>query len=530
MFNCIRMENQLENPALTTERYEATIAKQEAQIAELTAKLNWYQEQFRLAQQKRFGASSERSHPDQLELFNEAEATAAPTAKEPEVETISYKRKKTRGEREAKLASLPVERIEYRLGDGDRTCSCCSGKVHEMSTEIRRELKVTPPQVTVVEHVQIVYSCRDCERDGIRVPVVTAPMPTPAFPNSLASPSAVAYVMSQKYVDSQPLYRQEQQFQRLGIALSRQTLANWMIAGADQWLAPLYGHLHAHMLEQDILHADETTFPVLHEPGKKAESKKYLWMYRTGQSGPAIILYEYQPTRSGEHPRKFLAKFRGYLHADGYQGYESLENVTLIGCWAHARRMFHESLQVLPAGKDPAETTAGEGIAFCNQLFALEREWKDATAEERYEARLKHSRPVLDAFLAWLHSQRSRVLPKSKLGEAIKYCLNQWDKLNAFLKDGRLELDNNRAERSIKPVVIGRKNWMFANTSRGAKASAVIYSIVETAKANGLNPFTYLTYLFEQLPQLNDLTDREAISRLLPWSQTLPITCRVPSK
>jgi hypothetical protein len=281
-----------------------------------------------------------------------------------------------------------------------------------------------------------------------------------------------------------------------------------------------------YLLKQDILHADETTLQVLHEPGKSAESQSYLWLYRTGRMEPPIVLYDYRSSRGGEHPRNYLAGFSGYLH-DGYPGYHKVKDVTLVGCWAHARRKFDEALKALPPSQDKTETAAQQGLQFCNQLFAIERELKDMSPEDRYTIRQERSHPVLDAYLAWLRQQRSRTLPKSALGQAITYNLNQWDKLTAFLKDGRLEIDNNRSERSIKPFVIGRKNWLFANTTRGAKASSIIYSVIETAKENHLNPFKYLMYLFEQLPQLPDPKNLEALDGLLHWSPSLPLTCRV---
>lgn len=523
----------MENTATTTptiEELQQQNAKLEKQNAELMAKLTWLEEQFRLSQQKRFGSSSERTHPDQLDLFNEAEAEADLSKEEPTLETITYKRKKQRGQREAALENLPVETIEYRLTEDEQSCSCCGGAMHEMSTEIRQELKIIPAEVKVVKHVRYVYACRRCEREEINTPVVTAPMPQPVYPGSLASPSIMAHIMSQKYVESMPLYRQEQQFARFGVLLSRQTLANWMIYGANQWLSVLYNCLQGHLLKQDILHADETTMQVLQEPGRTADAKSYLWLYRTGRQGPPIILYDYQQTRAGEHPRDFLSDFTGYLHVDGYSGYHKVAGVTLVGCWAHARRKFDEALKALPASSLSAPVAAKEGLDFCNRLFAIEREWKDATPEKRFTIRLEQSRPVLDAFLVWLRKQQTRVLPKSALGTAVTYCLNQWEKLESFLKDGRLEIDNNRSERSIKPFVIGRKNWMFSNTPRGAKASATIYSIIETAKENGLNPYMYLIYLFEELPQLTNLTDQQALEKLLPWSQTLPLICRVFKK
>lgn len=374
--------------------------------------------------------------------------------------------------------------------------------------------------------MRYVYACRHCEQKSIQTPIVVAPMPAPVLPGSLASPSAMAYIMTQKYVDSMPLYRQEQQLSRLGLELSRQTLANWMIYGAERWLRPLFDRMHEHLLKQDILHADETMLQVLHEEGRSAQSQSYLWLYRSGRDGPPIVLYDYQTTRASKHPRQFLSGFKGFLHVDGYAGYNDLPAVTLVGCWAHARRKFDEALKALPVDKRDTSVVAKEGLAFCNQLFAIEREIHDAKPEERYKIRLERSRPILEAFSVWLKQQSTRVLPKSAFGQAITYCRNQWDKLEAFLNDGRLELDNNRSERSIKPVVIGRKNWLFANTSKGANASATIYSIVESAKGNGLNPYNYLQYLFEKLPNV-DIQDQSIMDGLLPWSNTLPLNCRL---
>jgi transposase len=495
---------------------------------ELEAKLKWFEEQFRLQQQKRFGISSEKIHPNQLELFNETENEANPDLPEPALESITYqRRRKKRGHREAMLENLPVETVEYRLSPDQQVCSCCNGALHEMSTEVRQELKFIPAELKVVKHVRYVYACRHCEHEELETPIVTAPMPTPVYSGSLASPSLMAHIMNQKYGDGLPLYRQEKQFARLGVALSRQTIANWMIHGANQWLCLIYHRMHQLLLKQDILHADETTLQVLREPNRPATSKSYLWLYRTGKEGPPAILYDYQETRSGKNAKEFLNGFKGYLQVDGYAGYHKVPDVTLVGCWAHARRKFDEALKALsPAKRQTSGTAAAEGLLFCNKLYKIERDLKELTPEERFEKRLKLSKPVIDAFLTWLKIQESKVLPKSAIGQAITYSLNQWEKLEAFLKDGRLEIDNNRSERSIKPFVIGRKNWLFSNTPRGARSSAIIYSIVETAKENGLNPYYYLRYLFEELPNM-DTTDENALDKLLPWSETLPIHCRV---
>ncbi|HEO8418060.1 TPA: IS66 family transposase [Yersinia enterocolitica] len=519
------IEELLERVQLLEQKNADLEAKLEKEKSESEAKISWLQEQLRLHQSKRFGVSSEKGIPGQLELtlFNEVEQEADLASPEPTVETITYRRKKKRGQRQLMLENLPVETIDYRLSDEEQVCSCCGGNLHEMSTEVRQELKYIPAEVKVVKHVRHVYSCRHCEQEAIEMPIQTAPMPKPVIAGSLASPSMLAHIMSQKYVEGLPIYRQEKHLHRLGITLSRQTMANWMMYGADRWLSKLYSRMHQLLVKLDIVCADETTLQVLQEPGRSALSKSYLWLYRTGVEGSPIILYDYQETRAGENPMNFLKEFKGFLQVDGYAGYHKVENVTLVGCWAHARRGFTDVLKALPTNSiKPVAAT--EGLQFCNQLFTIERKLKELEPEERYKQRLEQSKPILDSFLSWLKVQEQHVLPKSGLGKAITYCLNQWDKLVAFLEDGRLEIDNNRSERAIKPVVLGRKAWLFSNTPNGARASAIIYSIVETAIANGLNPYYYLRYLFEQLPNL-DLTDHDNLDQLLPWSTTLPVSC-----
>jgi transposase len=509
---------------------EDKILMQQQQIAELDAKLKWYEEQFRLSRQKQFGASSEKTNPEQLNLFNEAEDSANAKLEEPTVETITYQRKKKQaGQREDKLKDLPVEVIEYRLEEHEQICPICQGKLHEMSTQVRQELKVIPAQVKVVKHIQYIYACRQCEKEQDKTPIIKAQMPNPILPGSLASPSILAYIIDQKYTNSMPLYRQEQQLSRLGIGLSRQTMANWILNVADPWLKIIYDQMHEQLLMRNIVHADETTLQVLKEPGRSAESKSYMWLYRTGREGPPIILYEYQTTRASKHPEKFLSRFKGYLQTDGYNGYGNLTGVTLVGCWAHARRKFTEALKALPVAQKDKPVAAKVGLDYCNKLFAIEQQLKDISDQERYEKRLELSKPLLDEFHAWLKKQRQQTLPKSTFGQAITYCLNQWNNLNNFLLDGRLEIDNNRAERSIKLFVIGRKNFLFSNTPRGARGSAIIYSIIQTARENNLKPYNYLEYLFEQLPNI-DINDASAINRLLPWSNALPEECRMLHK
>lgn len=518
------MENTHDKDAIIKKQQEE-IALLKQQNEELTAKVNWLMEQFNLSRSRQFGKSSEQTPPEQLNIFNEAEAEAKPDAPEPSIEEITYKRKKRKGQREELLSDLPVEVIEYKLPEEEQICPCCNGRLHEMSKEIRRELEYIPAELKVIEHISYIYSCRSCEKNDIKTPIIKVASPKPAIPGSYASASLISHIMTEKYLKGLPLDRQQKDWDRNGYAISKQTMSNWLIASSDRWLDAVYERMHEYLLKRDILHVDESTLQVLKEPGRNADVKSYMWLYRTGRDGPYIVLYDYQTTRAGKHPRKFLETFKGYLHSDGYDGYNNMPGIIRVGCWSHARRMYTDTIKAMPKIKKDGPTVAEEGLAFCNKLFSIEKELHDVSTEKRYEERLKRSKPVLDDFQAWLKYQTPRVLPKSALGKAITYCRNQWKYLEGFLLDGRLELDNNRAERSIKSFVIGRKGWLFSNTPKGAKASATMYSIVETAKENNLNPYRYIKYLLEKLPNI-DIADEKVLDEMLPWSVSLPEICR----
>ncbi|NLD50977.1 MAG: IS66 family transposase [Clostridiaceae bacterium] len=509
------------------------IALLESEKAELLAKLYWFEENYRLQQQKLYGRSSEKTPiPDQQTLFNEAELLDAvtPVVPEPTVEEITYKRKKKqKGHREEMLKDLPVEIIEHKLPEEEQICDICGNKLHEMSMEITRELEIIPPQVKVIEHRRSVYSCDDCEKNEITTPVITAPMPKRTLPGSIASAATIAHVMTQKYMFGVTLYRQETYWKQLDIEISRQTMANWLILASNRWLSIIFERMHQLLLQQDIIHADETGLQVLHEPGRAANSESFMWLYRTGREGHPIALFEYQTTRARKHPQKFLQGFKGYLCTDGYQSYEGLPEIINVACLAHARRKWDEALKSLPKEVRDKPCAAKDGLAFCNRLYSVEHEFEDATPEERYEGRLLKSKPILDEFYKWLKQQRPRITPKSTTGKAVTYCLNQWDKLNNYLLDGRLYCDNNISERSIKGFVISRKNFLFCNTPNGATASAMIYSIIETSKANSLKPFDYMTYLLKTLPNV-DVNDLNVLDSLMPWSQSLPQSCRLNDK
>ena len=518
------------NNSMKTTVETVTIPKTEydnlcGQVTELTAKVEWFMEQFRLAQHRRFGASSEKSDYDQMNLFNEAEATSNILLPEPELVEIEKHFRKRRNMVNGKLPEdLTVETIEHDLPADERTCPECDGNLHVMGNEtLRRELKIIPAKAVIVEHIRKVYACRNCEKDSCGVPIIKAPVSNPVIKGGFASPEAIAHIATQKFVMAVPLYRQEQEWSRYGIELSRQTMSNWLIKATSDWLEPIYDELKDALCRQGVLHADETNLQVLHEPGKPPESKSYIWLYRTGwDTKSPIVLYEYKPDRRAEHPKFFLKYFSGYLHADGYEGYHDLSgNIIIVGCLAHARRKFDEALKGL-SKKDQADSMAMIGKRFCDKLFSLERDFAKMTPEERHKNRQELSKPVFEEFYRWIGSINPP--PKTGLSTAVVYMRNQREYLERYLEDGRLEISNNRAERSIKPFVIGRKNWLFANTPRGAKASAILYSIIETAKENGLNPYGYLTYVFTNAPNWDIRNNIDNLERLLPWF--VPDSCK----
>ena len=513
---------------------EERIRVLEQQNAELDAKLKWYEEQYRLSVQQRFGSSSEKTMPDQISLFNEAEDTADPSQEEPSLETVTYRRKKRQpGDVADKIKDLPVEVIEHRLPEEECTCPNCQNPLHEMSVQVHKKLKIVPAQVSVVEHRQFIYSCRHCERHAddadASVPVIKAEMPKSFLPGTIASPSAVAYIIDQKYTNGMPLYRQEQQLARLDVTLSRQTMSNWLIAAAQQWLIHLFHRMHELLTQRQIIMADETSVQVLRESNRSPQSTSYMWLYRSGgRDGPPVVLYEYQTTRAGKHAQAFLSQFTGFLQVDAYAGYNRVANVRLVLCLAHARRGFTDAIKALPAEARKKDVAAKTVLKYCDDLYDVERQIKELSDQERYEKRLELSKPILDEFYGWLKRIRPQVPPRSKFGEAIQYCLNHWDGLNAYLLDGRLEIDNSRSERSIKSFVMGRKSWLFSNTPKGAHSSAIIYSIIESAKENHLKPMQYLIWLFEQMPNAA-IDDVKVLDRFLPWSDAIPDTCRMPS-
>ena len=516
--------NATETITISRAEYDA----QKEQIAELSQKVDWLMEQLRLLKRKQFGPSSEQAK-EQLEgqlslLFNEAETCAAPPERETTTQVAAHTRKRSGSVKDVVPDNIPVEIVEHRLSEEERICPQCGEMMREIGTEVRETLKLIPAKAILRRDIYYTYACKNCEKNDVSTPIVKAPKEPSVIPGSFASPEAIAHIMTQKFVMASPLYRQEQEWRRQGLKLSRQTMSSWVLWAEENYLLPVYEQLHRQLVKREVLHADETTLQVLHEPGKKAQTKSYMWLYRTGRGdGPPIVLYEYQPSRKAEHAEKFLENFSGYLHADGYQGYHKLpERIRVVGCWAHMRRKFDEALNALPPDKRE-NSAALTGLEYCNKLFMWEERFKNLSPKERTKQRLKEEKPILDALLAWANSISAA--PKSALGKALHYLKQQRPYLLGYLEDGRLELSNNRAERSIKPFVIGRKNFLFANTSLGVQASAVIYSLIETAKETELDPFRYLTWLLKTAPTLDRTMDNWATT-LLPANA--PDACRIP--
>lgn len=528
-------EKSEEMVTISRAEYEALQAKLHAQNQELVKKNQelegksqelvaallknqWLLEQLRLNRKKQYGPSSEQL--DQLvfeqfgRVFNEAEAWCAGVGKK-ETQVKAHTRKPRSGSVEEVVPEgTPVEVVEHR--PEDRSCPKCGSEMVEIGKEVRRTLKMEPARFWIQEDVYYTYACKVCEKETGDSVIVNTPKKPAVLPGSFASPEAIAHLMVQKFVMYSPLYRQEQEWGRQGLKLSRQVMSHWLLRAAEDWLAPIYQELHRELLKRDVLHGDETTLQVLKEPGKSAQSKSYMWLYRTGGDAEhPIVLYDYRLDRKAKNAEEFLEGFSGYLHADGYQGYHKLRpDIRVVGCWAHARRKFDEAVKSLPK-KEQAGCAALEGQAFCTKLFAIEAEIQDLSLEEKRKQRQGRAKPVLDALFSWAEEKRKVTPPKSALGKALHYLKEQRPYLVRYLEDGRLEISNNRAERSIKPFVMGRKNWLFANTPAGARASAVIYSLMETAKETGLDPYKYLLWALREAPKLFE-TDREWAKKLTP--------------
>jgi len=497
-------------------QHARTLATRDTLITQLN-------ERTRLLLAQRFGAKSERLVSAQLGLFNEAEALAeaAPAAQEPTlaeiIEVPAHRRR--RGKRAPLPEHLPRVDIVHELPEAERRCPHDGTVLEAFAEEVSEQLDIIPATVQVLRHRRQKYRCPCCAEH-----VVTAALPAQPLPKSQATPGLLAYVATAKYVDALPLYRQARAFERIELALPRQTLARWMVE-CGRLVQPLVNLYRDELLALAYLHMDETTVQVLKEPGKAAQSRSYLWCQASGIPERPVVLFDYAPTRAGEVPMRLLGDFAGYLHTDGYEGYGAVvkaNGIKQLYCFAHARRYFVDGLKALGLNpnKLPAEPPDKArhllaGLEHIRALYAIEREIRERPPDERHAVRQQRSRPVLEALRQWSSELQPRVLPTSALGQALGYLDRHWDGLTRFLDDGRLEIDNNRAENAIRPFVVGRRNWLFSDTPGGAHASANLYSLVETAKANGLDPYAYLRHVFTELPKAATVED---IERLLAWN------------
>ena len=496
-------------------------------------KMQLLMEQVILGKQNRFGRSSEKMEDTSqicfrevngtIVFFNEAEAVCDLNAAEPDdLELKSPKQPKRKGKKEADLSGLPVRRIYHYLSAEELEAEFGVRGWKQLPDAISRKYHFVPAKVEVEEHHIGVYASKTDEH------MVKADHPKTLLHGSLVSPSLGAAIINGKYVNAVPLYRLEQEFQRYGLQITRQNMANWCIHLAEEYLSILYDYLHKELYFYHVIQADETPVLVNHD-GRKAGSKSWMWVYRSGHlyQKRQIVLYEYQQTRNASHPREFLKGYDGICVTDGYQVYHTLEKeleeLTIAGCWVHCRRRFDEALKLI------SKSYQKESNAFLlmKQIQAIYREegkLKDLSSDERLKQRQAVIKPLVDAFFAYLKT--INVSKKDKFGDAVGYALNQEKYLRVFLTDGDVPIDNNASERAIRGFCIGKKNWQMIDTIHGAKSSAIIYSIVETAKANNLKPFDYVQHLLEEMPKHMDDRDCSFLENLLPWSEKLPAGIR----
>ena len=476
---------------------EKLLAQKDAQIAAL-------EERWSLAQQKQFGKSAE-GFAGQGELFNEVEEIVEEV--EAEQQSISYTRKKP--VRKPLPKDLPREQVIHDIID--KTCDCCGGELHRMGEDKSEKLEFIPAKIKVIEHIRPKYACRHCDKSLTQTQIKQASMPAMPINKGIATSSLLSQLITSKYQYGLPLYRQEAMFKQYGIELSRQTMSSWIDKSATLF-APLVERLKAELLRQPTLFADETPLKVV----KSDKVNSYMWVYCSGRDSPDpnnpipnIVLYDFHNSRAAACVVNYLDGYQGYLHVDGYQAYARTE-ATLIGCWAHARRKFIDAKKLQGKNKTGKVDVV---LSLIQKLYGVESRIKDKSVDDKYTARQEVSLPILSKLKIWLEQDQPNLVGNSKLIEAANYLANQWHKLIRYVDDGRLSIDNNRAERAVKPFVIGRKNWLFSQTANGAHASATLYSIVETAKINGLIPFNYICACLDELCQ-----PEPDIDSLLPWN------------
>lgn len=506
-----------------------------AEVRSLNEKMQLMMEQMVLANRNRFGRSSEKMEDASqisfmevdgtIVFFNEAEAVCNLDAPEPEqLEVPAPRPVKKKGKKEQDMSGLPIERIDHYMTEEELTEEFGKNGWKQLPDAISRRYRFVPAKVEVEEHHIGVYSDK---KDGH---MVKAKHPRGLLHGSTVSPTLAAAIMNGKYVNAIPLYRLEQEFKRYGLAITRQNMANWMIRLGEEYLSVLYDYLHQKLYDYHLIQADETPVVVNHD-GRPAGSKSYMWVYRSGYMYPEkqIVLYEYQRTRNASHPREFLKDFSGICVTDGYQVYHTLEkekeDLTIAGCWVHGRRKFEEALATIPA-EGKKDSVAWLVMKQIQAIYREEGKLKDLPSQERLAQRQVVIQPLVDALFAYLKQKKEQIVVKGKLEAAFTYLLNQEKYLRVFLNDGDVPMDNNASERAIRGFCIGKKNWEVIDTINGAKTSAVIYSIAETAKANNLKPYEYFEHLLTVIPGHMEDTDRSFLEELLPWSPALPENIR----
>lgn len=481
-----------------------------------------------LLHKKLFGSSSEKrviDFPGQLNLFNEAELEQDPSIAETEelaaiLPEETPKKRKTRATDAERFKGIPVIKKYIDIPEEDKTCPVCSTPLVKIGEEfVRRELVFIPAKLKVVEIYSFNYSCPECSKRDIPV-IKKGKDGKPHMLYGMASAGTVAWVMYQKFCNSLPYCRQEKDWKQYGAAITRATMANWVIRNSEAFFRPMYEYFHRKLLERNFLMADETPLQVLHEEGRRAQTKSYMWLFRSGEDGGIpIILYKYSPTRAGDNAVEFLQEFNGYLMCDGYSGYNKVSNAKRTACWAHIRRYLTDAI---PKGKQLDYTQPSvQGMMYINQLFHLEDVIKaeHSSFDAIKKARLEKEKPIVEGFLSWLDKQNP--VRGSRMDKAVTYIQNRRDYLMTYLEDGRCSFSNNLSENAIRPFTVGRKNWLFCDTPHGAQASAIVYTMVEMAKANGVNVYHYLTYLLEKLPD-DSMSDNE-LDQLAPWNEKVKI-------
>lgn len=487
---------------------------------EYLSEIDILKEQIRCLQGKLFGRKSEKNSSDekQLSLFDIPEEEfpiAEQTEEDDEIEIPSHKRKK-RG-RKPIPENLPRIEVIHDIDDAEKLCEC--GCLKDLiGEEVSEQLDIVPAKIQVIRNIRPKYACKNCEGVESDGPTVTiAPVPEQIIPKCIGTPGLIAFVMTAKFVDALPFYRQEKQFLRIGVKISRATMCSWA-QKISEGCEVLLMILKKEFLSGPLIQIDETPVQVHNEPGKKNTSKSYMWVFRGGtQEGPGII-FEYHPSRAGDVPAAFLQEYTGVVQTDGYSGYGFLDDksgISHMGCWAHARRNFMDVLKAGGIKKDgkPRSGSADQALKYIRKLYKIEKDAKkmELTGEYLLHERQEKAKPILNEFKRWLDIKVNEVPPKSLLGKAIGYSINQWHRLIVYVETSHVTPDNNMAENTIRPFTIGRKNWLFSGTPEGATASATMYSLIETAKANGLEPYWYLRFLFDNLPQAMTEDDYKAL-------------------